>query len=298
MSNNDVSKPLPIHALRVFDAAARHRNMVRAANELGLTQGAISKHIKSLEERLDTVLFMRGPRGLILTEAGDLLADYVGRALQELEMGLTRIGRPRQRTTLVVASPRSFALRVLAPRLADFVQQYPWIDLRLDTHRYYAEMDRSRDIAIRAGDGHWSDVVVERLTNDVIFPVCSPALRPTGNNTIFDEDFLRQQVLYHYAERPYWQIWLKAAGFDTAIGANGPSFSESAMMLTAAEAGQGLSIGRTSLVRESLARGTLIRPFPESVDDGVSYFLVKPKAAVENTTVRAFSEWILSQMAP
>lgn len=298
LGNSGYLSGIPLHALRVFDAAARYRNMVRAAAELGLTQGAVSRHIKNLEDRLGAILFKRGPRGLTLTEEGDLLADYVGRALRELEVGLTRIGQPRQRTTLVVAVPRTFALRVLAPRIANFARQYPWIDLRIDTHRYFAEMDRSgADISVRAGDGSgWPDSTVERLTRDTIFPVCSPALLPTGKGEHSDAEFLRRQVIYHYAERPYWSTWLRAAGLDAAIGERGLSFSESALMLAAAESGEGVCMGRTSLVKDALARGTLVRPFAETVDDGISYFLVKSKSAADSTTVRAFFEWILTQL--
>lgn len=298
-SNTSILHGIPFHALRVFDAAARHGAMLRAAKELGLTQGAVSRHVKNLEERLDAVLFKRGPRGLTLTEEGDLLADYVRRSLQELETGLARIGQPRQRTTLVVASARSFALRVLAPRLPDFARRYPWIDLRLDTHRYFADLGKSSaDVAIRAGDGHWSEYSVERLTKDILFPVCAPALWSTGNSSEPEEDFLRRQLLYHYAERPYWPTWLQAVGFDSAIGAIGPSFGESSLMLAAAESGQGLAIGRASLVADALARGALVKPFAEGIDDGISYYLVKPKASVESTTIKAFSEWLLQQMTP
>jgi hypothetical protein len=155
---------IPITKLRVFDAAARHKNFVQAGLELGMTQGAVSRHIKSLEAGLGSSLFVRGPRGVSLTEGGDLLADYVRRAFNELATGLQRLGRPRRRATLSVVAPRSFAWRVLAPRIGGFVRQYPWIDLRVDTHRYYAnighhhrswrrQLERSRRGAPQYRDG-------------------------------------------------------------------------------------------------------------------------------------------------
>ena len=230
---------IPLGKLRVFDAAARHKNFVKAALELGLTQGAVSRHIKSLEARLGTPLFHRGPRGVSLTEGGDLLADYVHRAFDELAAGLQRLGQPRRRTTLVVVTPRSFALRVLAPRMASFVTRYPWIDLQFDTHRYYADLDHSPgDVAVRAGDGRWTDFAVERLTTDTVFPVCAPAIWSDRAPMEPKPDFFRAHVLLHYAERSYWSRWLQAAKLDPKLGHSGPSFSETALALAAAEAGQ------------------------------------------------------------
>ncbi|MCJ2052508.1 LysR substrate-binding domain-containing protein [Methylobacterium sp. J-070] len=290
-AHTDPFASIPVSKLRVFDAAARHTNLVRAAAELGMTQGGVSRHIKSLEDLLGTALFRRGPRGVTLTEAGDLLADYVRRGFDELASGLERIGQPRRRTTLIVAAPRSFALRVLVGRLGTFLRANSWIDFRLDTHRYYEGLDRSPgDIAIRAGDGSWGDFSVERLTTDVLFPVCAPSLwdgSPAG------VDFLHDKLLLHYAERPTWPAWLRQADFDPALGVVGPSFSETSLALAAAEQGQGVAIGRRSLVADALSAGMLVRPFDIEHDDGVGYFLVSRKADQNRALVRTFSDWLL-----
>jgi DNA-binding transcriptional LysR family regulator len=289
---------IPLHTLRVFDAAARHRNMVKAAAELGTTQSAVSRQLKALEESLGTLLFRRGPRGVSLTEAGDLLADYVSRAFEELATGLHRIGQPRRRTTLVVTAPRSFAIRVLSPRIAAFVRLYPRIDLRVDTHRYYDAGHSGSDISIRAGDGNWADCTVERLTEDSLFPVCAPALWLAESQALAPADYLRQHVLLHYAERPYWSAWLRGAGLDPTIGEVGPRFSESAITLAAAEAGQGVAIGRTSLVADALRTHRLVRPFEGSVDDGVRYFLVVRETMRKNPLVNAFADWLIESLRP
>lgn len=282
---------LPLRALLVFEAAARHLNMVRAAVELGMTQGAVSRQIRALEDRLHEQLFRRGPRGLVLTEAGDLLSDYVVRGFSELSTGLYRIGQPRRRTTLAVSCSRTFALRVLAPRIGSFIRAHSWIDLRIDSHRYYTPLDRSdADLAIRLGDGKsWSEPVILPLTRETMFPVCAPSLLrdPMPDPT----SFLRGEVLLHYAERPYWMAWLHAAGLDPALGAVGPRFDETALALAAAEAGQGVAMARNSHVAQAIAEGRLVRPFGVVHDDGAGYFIATTALAQRRSTTQAFIGW-------
>jgi DNA-binding transcriptional LysR family regulator len=291
MSSSHGYAGLPLQALRVFDAAARHLNMSRAAAELGITQGAISRQIKALEERLSETLFTRGPRGLRLTEAGDVLADYVRRGLGQLEAGLFRIGQPRSRTTLVVSAARTFAMRVLAPRIGDFVRRHPWIDLRLETHRYFAQLQGTDvDVAIRTGNGEWPGHVVWTLTREVMFPVCSPTLLSTRD--LAPAEFLTRSILLHYAERNYWGDWLAAAGLDAALATGGPRFDETALALAAAETGQGVAIAWRSLVTDAIAQGRLVRPFTQTMDDGTGYHLVMTEAGSQRSTVQAFATWL------
>jgi DNA-binding transcriptional LysR family regulator len=298
MSSAQGSATLPLSALRVFDAAARHLNMGRAAEELGITQGAVSRQIKALEERLKEPLFTRGPRGLKLTEAGDVLADYVRRGLDQLETGLTRIGQPRRRTTLVVNAARTFAMRVLAPRIGDFVRRHPWIELRLETHRYFAQLHGADvDVAIRAGDGQWPGHVVRELTQEEMYPVCAPALWTRAARALAPADFIARHTLLHYAERPHWQAWVTAAGLDPALARPGPRFGETALSLAAAEAGQGLAIAWDVLVRDAIAEGRLVRPFPQSLRDGTGYHLVMTELAARRSTVQAFAAWLRATLA-
>jgi DNA-binding transcriptional LysR family regulator len=284
---------LPLSALRVFDAAARHLNMGRAAEELGITQGAISRQIKALEERLRERLFERGPRGLRLTEAGDLLADYVRRGLDQLETGLTRIGQPRSRATLVVNAARTFAMRVLAPRIGDFVRAHPWIELRIDTHRYFAQLHGTDvDVAIRTGTGDWPGHVVRPLTREEMFPVCAPALWSGPARDLPPEQFLARNTLLHYAERPHWRAWMLQAGLDPALAIPGPRFGETALAVAAAEGGQGVAIAWGVLVADAMAEGRLVRPFATALADGTGYHLVMTEAAAGRPAVRAFAGWL------
>lgn len=290
---------IPIAKLRIFDSAARHKNFVRAARELGMTQGAVSRHIKVLEARLGTSLFVRGPRGVSLTEGGDLLADYVRRAFDELAAGLQRLGKPRRRATLAVVAPRSFAWRVLASRIGRFVGQHPWIDLRVDTHRYYANIGHSPgDVAIGVGKiDDWRDLTVERLSSETVFPVCAPALYAGAIPTPPTAKFFRTHPLLHYAERTHWKTWLPAVGLDPGLASTGPSFSETALAVAAAEAGQGIAIARMTLVADALASGKLVRPFELEFEDGFDYFLLVRKNDEQRSTVKAFSRWLREEMA-
>lgn len=293
MSSGNGVAGLPLASLRVFDAAARHLNMGRAAAELGITQGAVSRQIKVLEDRLQEALFRRGPRGLRLTEAGDLLADYVRRGLDQLETGLMRIGQPRSRTTLVVNAPRSFAMRVLAPRIGDFVRQHPWIDVRLESHRYFAQLHGTDvDVAIRAGTGDWPGHVVRQLTEEIMFPVCAPSLWTPQACRQTQAEFLAGHTLLHYAERPHWANWMRVAGLDPALAAAGPRFDETALALAAAEGGQGIAVTWGVLVEQAIAEGRLLRLFGAALDDGTGYHLVMTEIAAGRSTVMAFSTWL------
>jgi DNA-binding transcriptional LysR family regulator len=297
MSSTQGVANLPLSALRAFDAAARHLNMARAAAELGVTQGAVSRQIGALEDRLKETLFHRGPRGLKLTEAGDLLADYVRRGLDQLETGMFRIGQPRSRATLVVNAARTFAMRVLAPRIGDFARAHPWIALRLDTHRYFAQLHGSDvDVAIRTGTGDWPGHVVHPLTAEEMFPVCAPALRAGAARDLPPAEFLARNTLLHYAERPHWAAWVAAAGLDPALAIPGPRFGETALALAAAEAGQGVAIAWGVLVADAIAEGRLLRPFPQSIADGTGYHLVMTEIAARRPAVQAFAAWIAGQL--
>lgn len=288
-----MSTRLPsLNALRAFDAAARHLNLVRAAEEMGVTQGAVSRQILALEELIGVPLFSRGPRGLAFTEAGDFLYAHTRPMFVDLQVAMEQLSGQRARQTLHLAVARSYATRVLAPHIGEFVEACPWIEVRLDGHRHLIDLTRGEaDAAIRVGDGKWPELVVESLGDEELFPVCSPEL-VTRKPRLREPSDLAHHVLLHYWEQPYWQLWLSDHA-PTVSARRGPAFSETAMMLSAAEAGQGVAIGRTSLVRSELRSGRLVRPFNESVKDGIGYWFVCTPQASVRSTVSAFRSWLL-----
>jgi DNA-binding transcriptional LysR family regulator len=286
------SNNLSLNALRAFNTAAKHLNLVRAAEELFITQGAVSRQIQNLEEQLGVKLFKRGPRGLSFTEAGDSLAEYTSRMFTDLDFVAEQLSGKRSRQTLHVAVARSFATRFLCRRVRSFCDQYPWITLYLDGHRHMADLLKGEaDVAIRVGNGRWPDLIVESLGEEQLFPVCSPKLLE-GNFPLKEPRDLARFTLLHYSEQPQWEMWLHGVGEQKVNSRPGILFSETAMMLEAAEAGQGIAIARSSLVVDELANGTLIRPFVSSVSDTQAYYFCCTQRASEKPMVKAFRAWL------
>lgn len=291
--HTEQTKQIPsLRALYVFEAAARHLNLVRAAEELGRTQGALSKQIRSLEQQIGVHLFIRTSRGLKFTEAGDILWGHCQRAFGEVREALDMVSGVRDRQSLLVAVARSYATRVLSHRVASFVEKYPWIDLILDGHRHLANLARGEaDAAIRVGDGKWPDVTGQKIEDDPLFPVASPTL--IARYSTGDVTTLAQTAsLLHYTERPYWETWTQGAGVVLPPKRRNVRFSETVMMLEAAEAGQGIAIARQSLVREALEGRRLVRLSQIDVDDGIAYFFCATDDAMRKESVRRFREWI------
>jgi len=285
-----------LRGLYIFEAAARHLNLIRAAAELGLTQGALSRQIKTLENHFGVALFVRTSRGLILTEAGDIMRSHCERAFSELQDGFNTISQARQRQTLLIAVARSYSTRVLSRRIANFVERYPWIDLVLDGHRHLASLVKHEaDAAIRSGNGNWADASAEKIADDPIYPVASPALLEKHQSHDL-EALAKVAVRLHFTERPYWDIWSKHAGLSLPRDSHGVRFSETVMMIEAAEAGQGIAIVRNSLVRDSVMRGRLVRLSDISVDDGTGYFFCTTPEGSRKESVRNFRNWLFAEV--
>lgn len=284
----------PLHTLYIFEAAARHLNLVRAAEELGLTQGALSRQIRQLEDYVGVPLFVRQPRGLAFTEAGDLLMNHCRHAFRELHEGVSTISGIKTRQSLRIACARSYASRVLSHRVASFVNKHPWIELIIDGHRHLADLTRGEaDAAIRVGDGRWPDVIGEKIEDDPLFPVASPDMvARLGTSNV--NELAEAMPLLHYMERPYWETWTRKAGVSLSPRQRNIRFSETVMMLEAAEAGQGIAIARRCLVREALEGGRLVRLSQIDVDDGIGYFFCWTEEGMRKEAVRRFREWVLS----
>jgi len=294
---DDKIRQLPsLRSLYIFGAACRHLNLIRAADDLGLTQGALSRQIRSLEDHLGRQLFVRTPRGLKLTEAGDILRAHCEKAFGELQHGLATISSVKTRQTLLVAVARSYACRVLSHHIGDFTNKFPWIDLILDGHRHLADLVKNEaDAAIRVGDGKWAEVVAEKIDEDALFPVASPGLlKSAGSEDI--RDLIKASAALHFFERSYWQIWTARAGIELPNPQRSIRFSETTMMLEAAEAGQGVAIARRSLVSEALAAKRLVPVSDIFIDDGIGYYFCATRDALRKDSVQKFRNWLFSSV--
>ena len=289
-----------LQALACFDAAARHGSYTRAAQELALTQGAVSRQIAVLEAFLDLSLFRRSRHGMVLTQAG---ADYARQVRARLD-GLERdtldvIGRQGVGAALTLGAVPTFATRWLIPRLPRLAQAHPGLDLHFETRtRPFMFADSGLDAALFAGTpeqvAQWAGTRAELLLVEEVVPVCSPGLLPGGRP--LKAKALAQLPLLHPSTRPEdWRRWFEAEGVDAPAAMAGPRYEQFSMQAAAAAAGLGVALMPTLLVEEELATGSLVvactrrRP-------GRGYYLVQPDQAEESPALRHLRQWLRSEL--
>lgn len=290
-----MARRLPsLNALKAFEASARHESFTDAATELFVTHAAISRHIRELEETLGTELFNRTGRGVELTEAGTRLGERLTPLFDQLADAAREAAAVGATRTLRVSVEPAFASRWLVGRLAKFNELHPDIELTIDsTDRlvdFYAD---DVDIGIRYGNGNWEDTEASKLSDVVIFPVCDPkllekvpTLTPEGLN-----DF----TLLHESRKQWWADWLAAAGVKAEMDWRGTVF-QSHLAIEAAEAGAGFALGDQILCTDALVEGWLAKPFTTDMKDHGAYWIVRKKGSKETSIVKAFREWLLSEL--
>jgi LysR family glycine cleavage system transcriptional activator len=291
---------LPLNALRAFEAVAAHLSFTDAAKSLDVTTAAISSHIKSLEEFLETPLFVRHSRSVRLTPQGARLLPGVQRGMSELTRAVDQLRQDRSSGLLNISLLGSFLQKWLLPRLGDFYQKHPEVDLRFNASRELVNfMQTDFHAAVRYGGGEWTQLRAEKMLDDWVFPVTSPALL-TQLGPITTLGDLNKYPLLHSASEP-WKDWLRRVGGDTTRAERGPVLDDSASILTAAEQGHGLALARWSLVAGDLASGRLVRPSGQSVRQQQSYYFVAPAHHFELPKVIRFRNWlqeVCSQFPP
>jgi len=283
----------PLPALRAFEAAARHLSFTRAADELHVTQAAVSYQIKSLEDALGVRLFQRLTRRLRLTDEGQELLPVVSTAFDELGAVVDRIAARRSSGPLTVALRPYFAARWLSPRLSRFWRLHPEIELRL--HHTHAVLDFGRediDLAVRWGRGDWRDGEVELLLRTELVAVCSPRL--LAGRPVREPADLAHHTLLNDADFDLWPQWLRAAGAEGIDPTGGPKIDDSNVRMQAAIDGQGFDVAPRGLVEEEIAAGRLVSPFAARLTD-YAYYVVYPRQATENPRVCAFRDWLLAE---
>lgn len=303
-----MSRRLPsLNAIRAFEAAARHLSFTKAAEELFVTQAAVSHQVKALEAELGQPLFRRYNRRLALTEAGQIYLPPLCEALDKMAEATQRLRRSEAGGSLRVSVLASFAAKWLLPRLTDFRRRHPEIDVLVQATDQAVDFSRSPiDVAIRYGYGRYPGHDVAYLMGDDVFPVCSPALYE-GDPPLRRVEDLAHHTLLHdttaIADSPMtWQIWLKEAG--VAVGpdhdldaSRGPGFSDSSMLLQAAIDGQGVALGRRALAGLDLEAGRLVMPFGPCLPSDLKYYLLAPAGGFERPKIRAFHDWVLAETA-
>jgi LysR family transcriptional regulator, glycine cleavage system transcriptional activator len=288
----------PLKALPDFEAAARHLSFTKAADELHVTHGAVSRQVKSLEDFLGVQLFRRLNRSLRLTDEGQAYVSTVRVLLEELADATDRVRKRDEQGGLVVSTTMSFTIKWLVPRLARFRERYPEIDVRVQAEDQVVDFARDGvDIGIRYGRGQYPGLKADRLINDDFVPVCSPALRE-GEHPLREPGDLKYHALLHeMGTQIDWRMWLMAAGVEGIDPSRGPVYSHSSLIIQAAINGEGVALGRTALIIEDLAAGRLVVPFDITLKAEYAYYVVYPPRAVERAKVRAFRDWLLEEAA-
>ena len=283
---------LPLNALRAFEAAARHLNLTRAAEELHVTQTAVSQHIRNLEERVGKPLFRRLPRGLALTDEGRQLVPVLSDSFARIGQALQRLADTRPREVLTVGVVGTFAVGWLLPRLRAFHESHPFVDLRLLTHNNRVDLaGEGLDCAIRFGDGAWHGAEAVRLLAAPLSPLCAPALAWRLRQPA---DLLPEVLLRSYRVDE-WECWFAAAGLPPPA-IRGFVFDSSLTMAEAAAQGVGVALLPARMFEHDLRAGRLARPFATEVTLG-EYWLTRLKSRTETAAQAAFREWLLEEVA-
>ena len=286
-----------LNGLRAFEAAARHLSFTRAASELNVTQTAISHQIRRLEQELGVRLFVRQNRALELTaEARDYLPG-IRAAFNDLRLATDRLLRRGNDNVLTVSTLASFAAKWLLPRLSNFQDLHSGIDVRITTSTSLLDFrDGNVDAGIRYGRGHWPGLRADWLMADEVFPVCSPALL-TGKHPLRRPEDLRDHVLLHTSNTGSddWRQWLTAAGLPSDISQQrGLTFDLIFMTVQAAIDGAGVAMGRTTYVRDDIAKGRLVVPFTIALPADAGFYLVSPDGRADPPKLTAFRDWLIA----
>lgn len=289
---------LPLTALRSFEAAGRHQSFTLAAEELFVSQAAISRQIRELEEMLGHDLFVRRHRQVVLTERGQTLLNLLTESFDDISRILEDIRAAPPDKPLQISVEPSFAACWLIPRLNRFRETYPDIEVMI--------VSEARMIEFRAGEAEigirwsgsassWPRMQAALLVKAVMSPVLSPTLLPQDGTPLTPSDLLALPLL-HEEKRSYWQQWFVAAGLPDVPPQPGPLFAGTSLALDAAARGHGVALGDNVLVEDMLRTGDLVQPFETSIPCG-AYWLVAPNFDRLSPAAKVFSDWLKAEFA-
>ncbi|WP_166417486.1 transcriptional regulator GcvA [Cochlodiniinecator piscidefendens] len=290
--------PIPsFAALRAFESAARHGSFTLAAEELHLTQSAVSRQVKDLEAMLGFSLFRRNGRRVALTDAGSGFADDLAVDLERLKQTVTRaVAAGNQKKSLRVATIASFASRWLIPRLSEFEALHPGLEISLSARTKPFNFDEERfDLAIHYGVDDWPDTQMSKLCSQEIYAVCAPDFRE--KHSLSDPASIAAAPLLHEENRPtYWADWFRLMGHTTSHPPRGKIYDQLSMTIAAATAGLGSALVPHYLVEDELTQGSLVTLADTPLITNNAYYLVTP-AGASNPMTHAFARWIKTKVS-
>lgn len=284
----------PLNALRAFEASARHLSFTKAAEELFVTQAAVSHQIKSLEEHLAIKLFMRKNRALLLTEEGQSYYLDIKDVFTSLHDATEKLLARGAKGAITVSLQPSFAIQWLVPRLNAFNLLHPDIDVRIKAvDQAENSLTEDVDISIYYGRGRWPNVQAEKLHTEYLIPVCSPLLM-NGKKPLYTLNDLANHTLLHDSSRRDWKRWFKEVGVKGMNVNHGPIFSHTTMVLQAAVHGQGIALAHSVLAKPDIDAGRLVCPFNDVLLSKNGYYIVYRPHQADVGKISAFRDWVLA----
>jgi DNA-binding transcriptional LysR family regulator len=284
----------PLHALRAFEAAARHLSFKSAAAELHVTPAAVSHQIKALEDELGIKLFHRMTREIRLTEEGHALAPGLRDAFDRMTGAVERVTQAPTRSVLSISTLTTFAMLWLVPRMPRFQSTHPEIEVRVSTSQKAIDFTREDyDAAIRLGRGNWQGLAQHKLFEDRLTPLCSPELA----RRLHKPADLAALPLLDTDPDPEWHFWFANAGLERMPVKRGPSFDSTRICLEAAANGIGVAIGDPLFAAELISSGRLVQPFPLVATTGKAFWFVYPQPFTARPKIVAFRDWLAEETA-
>ncbi len=288
----------PLNAIRAFEAAGRHGSFLLAAHELRVTPGAISHQVKVLEGFLGVRLFHRLQRGIVLTDAGLNYLTGARDAFDRLATATDQLAIGSRTRTLRISALPAFAEKWLVPRLQQFQEQHPEIDVRLAADADVVDfVTRDYDVGLRYTDGRHPGLKVDLLLEEEIFPVCSPALLQGSRPIRRPADLAGQTLLYDVHWQDDWRLWLGGVGLNDLQPRQESRFTLYSMALEAAVRGGGVLIGHSAMIADDLVAGRLVAPFAQRVPAPHAYYIAYPKWAEGRQAVQSFRTWLTGAVA-
>jgi LysR family glycine cleavage system transcriptional activator len=292
---------IPLNSLRAFEATGLHLSFTRAAERLGVTQSAVSRHVINLETLLGVPLFERRRNGLALTEQGRALLPVVTRGFDEIQRKLEEITGARAEVTLRVALPPTFAYQLAVPLLNEFKKGFPEVSLDLESMGRVVDLESSGcDLAVVYSEPRITDLVMDLLWIERVTPLCHPALLRPGDLEDPGAFVRRNQLLHVKAEgRRYhsWERWLQQAGIAEVNARRGLVFDTGQLAVQYALNGDGVVVTDKSLFRAEIEAGRLVAPFETTVPTGYCYFLMVRAEDLQNAPIQVFRSWLIEHFS-
>ncbi|HTY04599.1 MAG TPA: transcriptional regulator GcvA [Rhodocyclaceae bacterium] len=301
----------PLKSLRAFESAGRHLSFRKAAAELHVTPAAVSHQIKLLEDHLGVQLFRRVTRAVELTEVGRTLLPRLNEAFEHVAQAVNSVRRYQDTGILSVCVPPMFGAKWLTPRIHEFVEAFPHVDIRVSTSMRLVDQRRpgpaiavaeceadEPDVTIRFGTGHYAGCQVDKLFEVSFTPLCSPQMLAGAHPLKKPADLSHHLLLHDDLNRvsagwATWEQWLQAAHADAVDASHGPHFSLPQLCIEAAIDGSGVLLGAREVLAQDVAAGRLVAPFDVVIEPGAAYYIVSCARDANHPKIAAFRRWLL-----